>query len=508
MHPLNVWATGPLPAFHDALHDGPDHAPDQASDGASDGASDQARDPALHDRSGSSRSSGSIASAMSSASARSNASAISTLARLSRSSSGSRMPPGGPRHVAPHASTAPRRSGVGAPSLVVQSPGEAATSAAVQRFSAIVDSETDMRASHPEVRKAVLAHAIGVGAGAALAFGMGRSIGSAVADVLVRAALQSPQLLGVGEDKAYAKEQSDTQTHTMLALNVARWVGAAIGGGIGSSVGTVLAPRAAAWLGWRLAPIDPKALVPDHVADLMRPITAASTSDIAARLEPYGERGVAELRAEVAALQRQFGDLGGPSYVQAGTACFGVENAARGLGQGLQSFGPLPDIAVSTSVSATAGASTGAFAALAMVRLRLDLPDARHLGDGPAQLISVPLFELARPAPVPDRFTGPSAWATAANLVRGTAHRVGRMAASTLPLGVMSLGGTAVASLLPRTPGDMAHRVIQGGVLGAGVATAVPPWFKAQKEIAERDAARRQPPVMPGAADLEGGQPA
>ena len=165
-----------------------------------------------------------------------------------------------------------------------------------------------------------------------------------------------------------------------------------------------------------------------------------------------------------------------------------------------------PHIGLSIVVSATSGAATGAGAAFTMARQRVSVPDARHNGDGPAPMVSVPPFQVATPAAPPDRFTGPTKTATAVNIAKGSLDRIGQMGKATAALGAASLTGPAIAAALPDTPGDVAHRIIQAGVLGAGVAAAVEPWFKAQPEIAGRDAARRAPPpadiemTAPGAA--------
>ena len=148
------------------------------------------------------------------------------------------------------------------------------------------------------------------------------------------------------------------------------------------------------------------------------------------------------------------------------------------------------DATVSTVVSATAGAATGAYAAFEMAGHRLQLPDARHTGPGPAPLVGVPTFRIGDPAPIPDRFTGPTAKDTALNIAAGTGDRIAHMAKATLPLGAANVTGTAIAAALPKTPGDIGHRVELGIESGAGVAAAVSPWFRSQPTILANDKAR------------------
>ena len=93
-------------------------------------------------------------------------------------------------------------------------------------------------------------------------------------------------------------------------------------------------------------------------------------------------------------------------------------------------------------------------------------------------------------APIPDRFTGPTAGHTALNIAAGTGDRIAQMAKATLPLGAANVTGTAMAAALPETPGDIGHRVVQATESGAGVAAAVSPWFQAQPVILAKDKAR------------------
>jgi hypothetical protein len=352
-------------------------------------------------------------------------------------------------------------------------------SPAVRRFGEIVASNDTMNAANPEVKKAAVFQGVNVGAGAGFAFGLGRSLGASAADMITRAAFEAPQLAGVGADGANFQKQTDRETALMMTTAISRWVGAAIGGGIGAAVGNVVAPRLASTAGRQLLPVAPNDLVPDHVANLLKPDG-----------QPYGQEGVAALRAGIAATQKEHGNIAGGTHVRAGEIAFGAENALRGAGQGLQPMGLPVDVAISTIVSATSGAATGATAAFDMARQRVEVPDARHTGSGPAPMINVPPFRIGDPAPIPDRFTANTKVETAKNMALGTGDRTLQMAKASGPLGAAGLTGTAIAAALPETEGDYAHRLIQMGVLGAGVAAAVEPWFQSQPRIAGRDAER------------------
>ncbi|CAN7298487.1 hypothetical protein [Rhizobacter sp. LjRoot28] len=360
----------------------------------------------------------------------------------------------------------------------VHSAREAAAEQAAAHFDTLLQAGQARKLTDKDVINAVLFQALSVGGGAAFAFGLGRSLGADVAEMIVRAAFGSPQLAGVGPDTTQFGE-SDRQTAMMLTNAVARWVGATVGGGIGAAVGNVAAPRMATMTGKQLLPVPANELVPDHVAQLLKPDGT-----------PYGTEGVAQLRAEVAAAQKEYGAVGGGTHIHAGELAFGAENALRGLGQGKQPMGAPVDATVSTVVSATAGAATGAYAAFEMARHRLQVPDARHSGPGSAPLVGVPTFRPGDPAPIPDRFTGPTAGHTALNIAAGTGDRIAQMAKATLPLGAANVTGTAMAAALPETPGDIGHRVVQATESGAGVAAAVSPWFQAQPGILAKDKAR------------------
>ena len=160
---------------------------------------------------------------------------------------------------------------------------------AAEAFGALVEAGQARRLTDKDVVQAVLFQALAVGGGAAFAFGLGRSLGADVAEMIVRGAFGSPQLAGVGPDTANY-DVSDRHTAMMLTNAVARWVGATVGGGVGAAVGNVAAPRMAALAGRQLLPVPADVLVPDHVAGLLAPDG-----------QPYGEPGVAHLRAQVAA---------------------------------------------------------------------------------------------------------------------------------------------------------------------------------------------------------------
>ena len=352
-----------------------------------------------------------------------------------------------------------------------------------QPFANIVAAGQNRRLTDSDVLKAVVFQAANVGGGAAFAFGLGRSLGADVAEMIVRAGFGSKQLAGVGPDAVHYHETADqsAREHTaqVLATTVARAVGAVVGGGIGASVGNVVAPRMAGLAGKQFLPIPANVLVPDNVSHLQ---------DAQGNL--YGDAGRQRLRDEVTAAHRTYGAIAGDTHVHAGQVTFGVENAVRGGGQGKQPMGAPVDATVSTVVSATAGAATGAYAALAMAKHRVQVPDPTHNGNGPAPMVDVPTFYVGDAAPIPNRFTGPGTMHTIGNIAKGTGERIVQMGKATAVLSTANVLGTAIAGAIPKTPGDVAHRFIQALESGIGVAIAVPPWFSAQPTIGAHDAAR------------------
>jgi len=358
-----------------------------------------------------------------------------------------------------------------------------------QDFNAIVQDGQNRRLTDPDVVKAMAFQAVNVGGGAAFAFGAGRAIGAGVAEMIVKAGFQSPQLAGVGPDTAHYHEtgQQTWQQHTgqVVATAVARAIGATVGGGIGATVGNVVAPRLAAMLGKQFKPMPADVLVPDRVAKLRKPDG-----------QLYGEAGVKDLREQVTAAHKEYGAIVGDAHVHAGQLAFGVENASRGLGQGKQPMGAPTDAGVSIGVSGTAGAVTGIYAAIKMAGHRLSVPNPDHTGTDPAPMVDVPTFYAGDPAPIPDRFTGPTVKHTAMNIAAGTGDRIGQMAKATWPLSAANVAGTVIAAAIPKGPSNIAHRVVQAVEAGPGVAAAVRPWFESQPNILNKDKARiaRQQP--------------
>lgn len=364
----------------------------------------------------------------------------------------------------------------------VQSPAALARANAVNRFEQHVALGEHMNLKNPDVRKAALFQGLNVGVGAAFAFGAGRALGADIAEAIVHAAFHSPQIVGVGEDKA-GYDQGNLHTAQMMTTVVARWLGATLGGGIGAAAGNVVAPRMArAAAGRQLLPIPANELVPDHVAEL-----------IGADGHPIGEARVAALRASIAEEQKKHGVIVGDTHIRAGQYAFGALNAARGGGQGFQPMGIAPDTPVTALVSATSGLATGIYAATAMAGARLTVPDAGHDGELAAPPVAVPLFRVGDPAAIPDRFSAAGAGKTAANIGMGVLDRTRAMGKATSVLGAAQLTGTAIAAAVPAKHAAVAHRVIQAGVQGAGVWAAVEPWFKEQPVIGAHDAARRAP---------------
>jgi len=359
-----------------------------------------------------------------------------------------------------------------------------------QKFDAIVQDGQTRKLTDLDVVRAVGFQAAVVGGGAAAAFGLGRSFGADAAELAVKAAyrLNMKDQLGVGSDKG-ATDHSLQHAGQTSVIPVARAVGATVGGGVGAVVGNVLAPRVAALAGRQFKPIPAEELVPDHVAELL---TGG---------RPYGAEGVARLRAQVTEAHGRFGAIGGAAHVNGGRAAFGAVNAVRGGSQGGQAVG-LYDMPISTGVSATAGAATGIFAGVKMANHRLAVPDANHTGDGNAPMVDVPTFSVGTPAPIPNRFTGPTATQTAMNIAAGTVDRIVHMNAATLPLAAANMAGALVSASLPKAASTVGPRIVKALELGGGVLTAVSPWFKSQPTIANNDKARidRQ---QPRSADVE-----
>ena len=89
--------------------------------------------------------------------------------------------------------------------------------------------------------------AVNLGFGAANAFGLGRNLGAALADVFVRAGFHAHQVLTSEPDTVSFEEQTARQTRMMYTTLVAQAVGAELGGAVGMAVGNVAAPRVATW---------------------------------------------------------------------------------------------------------------------------------------------------------------------------------------------------------------------------------------------------------------------
>jgi hypothetical protein len=221
-----------------------------------------------------------------------------------------------------------------------------------QRFQSLVQGKESLRLSRRASWLPIVHQSLSLGGGAGFAFGLGRSMGAAVVD-LVGQAIETdkePQWLGVGRDTLDFHEMSKHELAMTYGLPLVRWGFTAIGGGMGAAAGHVLAGRLANWAaGVSLQSINAHELVPDHVAHLKDP-----------QGQLYGEAGVAALRREIQSRQKAAASIDGPRHINGGRASFGLLNAARGLGQGMQPMGALVNVAVSTAVSGLAGAATGA----------------------------------------------------------------------------------------------------------------------------------------------------
>lgn len=363
--------------------------------------------------------------------------------------------------------------------LVAPSAIDVARSEAVRRFDAARLGDTTMSAGHPEVRRAILALALSIGVAAAFGFGLGRGIGGAIAELCVRGAFDSRPPLDFGEDRNYVDLNTDRALLQIAAIATARWLGATILGGVGATLGSVVAPRAAAWTGRQLTAIAPEHLVPDHVAGL-RDETGAL----------YGADGVRRLRRQLQAAQVDAGQLHGSTHVRSGVAAFGAVNAARGAAQAMTPVGALPDIGLSACASLAAGVATGLAAGTRMAAQRWRVPDAGHLGDTPAPLVQVPLFEVRKAPPVPPRFTGTGVRNGLGNVARGVADRIRLFVASTWLLGLLGLLVNVAAAATRREPLNWVHRAGKAVELGVGVGAAVGPYFRGLQPVVARDRAR------------------
>lgn len=350
---------------------------------------------------------------------------------------------------------------------------------AVARFDAIRIAGMSMTPADTEVLKAIVALAASIGGAAALGFGLGRSIGGAIAELGVRSAFDAPQTLGIGSDRNYVDQDTDHNLLQIAVIATSRWVGASICGAIGATLGSVVSPRVAALSGRQLVPVPPAQLVPDHVADLL---DGSGT--------PYGLEGVRRLRQEIQALQDRHGLIDGPTQVRAGEKAFGGLNAIRGASLGMTPLGALPDIGLSAGVSLTAGALTGLAGGVAMTRQRHRVPDAGH-GDGqPAPLVPVPLFEVRKSPAVLPRFTGTGARHAAGNIGHGVANRLWLFIGSTWLLGVLGLLVNVAGAATRPAPLNWIHRTGKAIELGVGVGCAVRPYFQGLPPIAAREIAR------------------
>ncbi|WP_157522365.1 hypothetical protein [Mitsuaria sp. 7] len=349
----------------------------------------------------------------------------------------------------------------------------------VSRFNAIRLGDTTLWSGNPEVLKAIVALAVSIGGAAAFGFGLGRGMGGALAELGVRHLFGTEQPLGIGEDRNYFDQDTDHNLAQIAAIATGRWLGATICGGLCATLASVVAPRIAALTGRQLAPIPPEELVPDRVAELR---DATGT--------PYGRDGVDRLRQEIRCAQVATGHIEGTTHVRSGAAAFGVLNAVRGTALGMSPIGVLPDIGISAAVSLTAGASTGLAAGTLMVHQRHRVPDAAHVGDGPAPLVRVPLFEVRKTAPVPPRFTGTGVRHGLANVTWGAADRIRLFIASTWLLGLLGLLVNLAGAGTRREPLNWVHRAGKAIELGVGVGVAVGPYFRGLPPINARDHAR------------------
>jgi hypothetical protein len=349
----------------------------------------------------------------------------------------------------------------------------------VSRFNAIRHGDTSMSSGNPEVLKAIVALAVSIGGAAAFGFGLGRGMGGALAELGVRHLFGTEQPLGIGEDRNYFDQDTDHNLAQIAAIATGRWLGATICGGLCATLASVVAPRIAALTGRQLVPIPPEELIPDRVAELR---DATGT--------PYGMAGVDRLRREIQRAQVETGHVEGTTHVRSGAAAFGVLNAVRGTALGMSPIGVLPDIGLSAAVSLTAGASTGLAAGTLMTRRRHRVPDAAHVGDGPAPLVRVPLFEVKKTAPVPPRFSGTGVRHGLGNVAWGAADRIRLFIASTWLLGLLGLLVNLAGAGTRREPLNWVHRAGKAIELGVGVGVAVGPYFRGLPPINARDRAR------------------
>lgn len=356
---------------------------------------------------------------------------------------------------------------------------EAARQLALSRFDAIRRGGMTMSVGQPDARAAVLALAMSIGVAAAFGFGLGRGIGGAIAELGVRSVFDTRQPLDFGTDRNYVDLNTDRNLLQIAAIATARWLGATILGGIGATLGSVVAPRAAALTRRQLTAIAPEHLVPDHVAGLLD-----------GNGVPYGLEGVRRLRQQILAAQSDTGQLHGRTHIRSGVVAFGAVNAARGAVQAMTPLGALPDIGISAAASLAAGAATGLAAGTWMVGARLPVPDAGHAGDGPAPLVPVPLFEVKKTAPVLPRYTGTGPRHGMGNVARGAADRIRLFVASTWLLGLLGLLVNLAGAATRPSPRNWIHRAGKAVELGVGVGAAVGPYFRGLQPVAVRDRAR------------------
>jgi hypothetical protein len=370
-------------------------------------------------------------------------------------------------------------------------------------------------------------------AGTAMAFGVGRNTGMAIADEMVRAMAGKPAELGVTASAAAVKPPA-----TWGAAEL-QWVSGALTGAVGNLVGqTVVKPAVDALSGRQHKPIDPQVLVPPQMVQMMNDIHPGSGD---------------ALRNQVQAQQGDISKITSNFNVRLGQAAFDVASGARAAIQGNQATGMAGTVGVGLAVSFAAGSAIGLGMGVRAATGQHKVPDMAALTekhtevtqqraasqnvDGAAALKdvpknTVPLFythhtalknpltaikqawqdnKLRQPPSVdnPDAQHRPSTWAErgalvlkeSKNLAVSVGNRAFEMAKATVPTAVAA----GVASHAGGIANEAASRITRAVCAGVGIHMAIQPWFNSlataipdgDKKVRAQRLAELQPPVQP-----------
>lgn len=336
------------------------------------------------------------------------------------------------------------------------------------------------------------------GAGSGMAFGVGRSAGIAVANLALSQHRGGELELGFN---AQAMPPGPPGIDA-LANAAAGWVLGSALGGVGNFVGQTLVAPLVNRINRQLAPVDPKAVVPDRMVKLMN------------QFDPGA--GTA-LRSAVEAEQKQNISIASERNIAVGQFFFDAANAVKAGIQGKNSLGLAGSLTVGTVVSTLAGSCIGATIAINSSLATAPVPDLAALealdaahpnasNESRAALKSldkhaVPLFftkhsvepgvtvftnPVSDPAPSRAVVMGddqgdlpeppPARLATMVNTATSIAQRGTAMLRATTGTTMVAAVTPAFAASMPTERMADAARAVAAGV---GIHLAIRPWFNA-----------------------------